>query len=290
MPRPKLRSTREKKPRKRAAENGWLRPQSVVFTLLAEHLLGQERAVFSGSFIEALGKVGIGEHAVRSTLMRMTRRGLLAPEKRGRKIYLRMTARCAAVLEDGRRRIWATGAVNVSSGEKWTLLTFSLPDAWRRKRYELRARLGWSGFGPLQNGAWLAPAEVDVRPIVEQLGLHSHVRAFHIQPVAPTDASAVIRETFDLDALAERYRAFIAAWQPLAERPQPDPLELTLRLSTQWLQIIREDPRVPVHLLPADWPAIPAQRLFRLLHGTHREASEAAARALLDTIAVDSGP
>lgn len=285
MPRPKLRPERPKKPKKRAPENGWLRPQSVVFTLLAEHLLDSDVAVFSGSFIDALARLGIGEHAVRSTLLRMTRRGLLAPQKRGRKIYLRMTARCRAVLEDGRRRIWQTGAVNVTAGEKWTLLTFSLPDAWRRKRYDLRARLGWSGFGPLQNGAWLAPAEVDVRPIVEQLGLHSHVRAFHIQPVAPTDASAVVRETFDLDALAARYRAFVDAWEPLAERTQPDPLELTLRLSTQWLRIIREDPRVPVHLLPADWPAIPAQRLFRLLHAAHREAGEAAARALLDTIA-----
>ncbi|HMI90720.1 MAG TPA: PaaX family transcriptional regulator C-terminal domain-containing protein [Polyangiales bacterium] len=284
MPRPKTRPNRAPKARKHAPERTWLRPQSVVFTLLAEHVLDRDWAVFSGSFIDVLSRIGVGEHAVRSTLSRMTRRGLLEREKRGRKIYLRMTPRCIAVLEEGRRRIWEAGAVNVSLGERWTLLTFSLPDAWRRKRYDLRARLGWSGFGPLQNGAWLAPAEVDVRPIVEHLGLTAHVRAFHIQPVAPTDASSVIRETFDLDALAARYRAFIADWEPLSGQAQPDALALTLRLSTQWLRIIREDPRVPVHLLPADWPAIAAQRLFRLLHAAHREPSQALARGLLETI------
>jgi hypothetical protein len=31
-------------------QQGWLRPQSVVFTLLAEHLLGHDLAMFSGGF------------------------------------------------------------------------------------------------------------------------------------------------------------------------------------------------------------------------------------------------
>jgi hypothetical protein len=34
--------------------------------------------------------------------------------------------------------------------------------------------------------------------------------------------------------------------------------------------------------LPADWPAIEAQQLFRSLHATHREAAEAQAREILD--------
>jgi phenylacetic acid degradation operon negative regulatory protein len=162
------------------------------------------------------------------------------------------------------------------------LLTFSMPESWRRKRYDLRSRLTWAGFGPLQNGAWLAPAEVDVAPIVAELGLGAHVRAFRIQPIAPTDAAAVIRETFDLATLAERYRSFTAAWSGGAA----DALVVTLRLSTQWLRIIREDPRVPLHLLPADWPAIEAQQLFRSLHGAQRAASIALASELLETLAL----
>lgn len=262
----------------------WLRPQSVVFTLLAEHLLDRDLALFSGSFVEVLKRIGIGEHATRSTLARMSRRGLLEGQRKARKIYLRMTPRCVAILEDGRQRIWHTGSVNTAAATRWTLLTFSLPEAWRRKRYDLRARLSWSGFGPLQNGAWLAPAEIDVRPIIAELDLAEHARAFHIQPAPPTDAVAVIRDTFDVAALAERYRSFLRVWERPNKRVSADPLVLTLRLSTHWLDIIRDDPRVPVHLLPADWPAIPAQQLFRSLHGAHLPAAEALARELLDTV------
>ena len=61
---------------------------------------------------------------------------------------------------------------------------------------------------------------------------------------------------------------------------------VTLRLSTQWLRIIREDPRVPLHLLPAGWPAIEAQQLFRSLHGARRAASIALAHELLETLPV----
>ena len=268
----------------RAVPSPPLRPQSVVFTLLAEHLLGHRRALFSGSFIEALGRVGIGEHATRSTLDRMARRGLLARLRSGRKVYYRMTPRCIAILEDGRTRIWQTGAVNDKAPRTWTLLTFSMPESIRSKRHDLRARLTWAGFGPLQHGAWLAPSEVDVQPIVEQLGLDAHVRAFHMRPAPPTDAAEVIASTFDLDALAAGYRAFLARWKQPRARLAADPLALTLRLSTEWLRIIRDDPRVPLPLLPTGWPAIAAQQLFRELHGAHYAAAKKLAKELLDTI------
>lgn len=262
----------------------WLRPQSVLFTLLAEHMLDRDLALFSGSFIRILGSLGVGEHATRSTLARMTRRGLLETERKARKSYLRMTPRCTAILEDGRERIWKLGAVNREPVQTWTLLTFSLPEAWRRKRYELRARLAWAGFGLLQSGAWLAPATVDVEPIIEELGLAKHARVFHVQPAAPTDARSVIRDAFPLAALAERYRAFVRSWARPSARLRAAPLQLTLRLSTHWLSIIRDDPRVPISLLPQAWPAVAAQQLFRSLHAAHFPGAKLATRELFDTL------
>jgi len=261
-----------------------LRPQSVVFALLAEHLLDRERALFSGSFIEVLRRLGIGEHATRSTLARMTRRGLLRSERRGRKSYFALTPRCTAILSDGRERIWKLGAIDRTEVDEWTLLTFSLPETRRRKRYDLRSRLIWAGFRPLQNGAWLAPRPFDVRPLVTELALERHVRAFGIRPLPPTDAAQVIGETFELDALAARYRAFVAAWRERSVRAAPDPLTLTLGLSTDWLRVLRDDPRVPLRFLPARWPAVEAQQRFRSLHRAQRTAANAIARDVLDTI------
>ncbi|MDD9969117.1 MAG: hypothetical protein OXR73_22945 [Myxococcales bacterium] len=257
-----------------------LRPQSVMFTLLAEQVLPAPCGVFSGSFVDVLGELAIGEHTARSTLARMVKRGLLTRERHGRKVFLEMTPRCVAILEDGRRRIWQTGAVNTAEGD-WTLLTFSLPESARSKRGALRARLRWEGFGMLQNGVWLSPASFDANELIEELSLHEQVRVFRTRPAPPTDAAQLVAQVFDLPAIAERYRVFMRCWQR-ADVQQGNSLLLTLRLSTHWLQVIRDDPRVPVAQLPADWPAADAQELFRSLHGRHAAAARARARALLD--------
>ena len=75
----------------RTQQDSRLRPQSVVFALLAEHVLDRDVGLFSGSFIEILRRQGIGEHATRSTLARMTRRDLLRSERHGRKTYFALT-------------------------------------------------------------------------------------------------------------------------------------------------------------------------------------------------------
>jgi phenylacetic acid degradation operon negative regulatory protein len=100
--------------------------------------------------------------------------------------------------------------------------------------------------------------------------------------VHPDDPRALVREAFDLDGLAARYRDFIDAWAPHLDDDAVDPLALTLRLSTQWLRMLREVPRVPLQLLPDDWPAPAAEALFRGLHERHRAAARAVADEVLE--------
>lgn len=269
----------------------WLRPQSVAFTLLAEQVMPLgDVALFSGSFIDALSRVGISEHATRATLSRMVRRDLLARHRRGRRVYFTMTPRCRAVLEEGRHRIWELGAVNTDDDADWTILTFSLPEAWQRERHDLRSRLTWAGFGSLHSGVWIAPSVPDtVDSLVEELGLDAHVHVFQVQPSTLTDLASVAREAFDLEALAADYEQFLADWRecPTGE-PAEDPLALTLRLSTEWLQVLRDDPRVPVSLLREDWPAVAAEQRFRALHADNFAAATQLARETFETIAPEA--
>jgi phenylacetic acid degradation operon negative regulatory protein len=270
-----------------ATSDAWLRPQALAFALPAEHVLGRGIAVFSGSFIEVFQRLGIGEHAVRATLARMTNRGLLVRHRRGRRVFFGLTPRCEEILEDGRVRIWDTGAVNRDTDGPWTLLSFSMPEAWQRQRHDLRSRLAWSGFGPLQSGLWIAPGRVDVASVVAELGLDAHVRTFHAVPAPPTDLAQVVSEVFDLDALAAGYDEFLAVWdRPAAARNAGDALALTLRLSAEWLEVIRRDPRLPLHLLSARWPAVRAEEVFLALHSAHDDDARRIAADVLDTVAV----
>jgi phenylacetic acid degradation operon negative regulatory protein len=138
----------------------------------------------------------------------MVKRELLARHRRGRKVYLALTPRAVAVLEDGHRRIWETGAVNRDWNGSWTLVGFSLPDSRRNERHDLRSQLVWAGFGPLQHGLWIAAGTVDVVRIVEDLGLADAVTVLTAQAMKPTESADLVGKAFDVAAIAGRSSSY----------------------------------------------------------------------------------
>jgi phenylacetic acid degradation operon negative regulatory protein len=262
-----------------------LRPQTVMFTFLGNYVLGRDVCVFSGSYIEVMARVGVSEHATRSTLTRMVNRGLLRRQRQGRRMYFGLTPRSEAILKDGEVRVWRPDAVNLESGESWTLVGFSLPEALQRARHDLRSRLVWAGFGMLHSGLWIAPSRVDVTGILTELGLEDYVKVFTAHPVHPADLGPLIRDAYDLTELAGRYETYLRRWgrpDPLAG--VPDPLARKLLLLAEWLEIVRRDPRLPLHHLPAGWPAPRAQELVRALHSRLEKPAGEIAEGLLETV------
>jgi phenylacetic acid degradation operon negative regulatory protein len=259
----------------------WIRPQALLLTFCAVHVLGREEAVFSGSFVEVLARVDIGEHAARSTLARMTRRGLLMRHRRGKRVYFGLSPRAVAVLADGAERLWRQGAVNRGWDGHWTLLGFSLPETRRADRHLLRSRLLWAGFGMLQNGLWIAPSTVDVERVLGELDVVDHIRVFRGRALAPTDTAEMVRGIWDLESLAARYRQFLDRWDTPHPLPDAaDDLTRQLLLLTEWLLLVRNDPHLPLEHLPADWPAVRAEHVAIRL----RERFEAPARKIVEAI------
>ncbi|MFI6605695.1 PaaX family transcriptional regulator C-terminal domain-containing protein [Streptomyces sp. NPDC050507] len=259
------------------------RPQSLMLSFFGIHVLGTKAALASASVIDAFARVGVGEDAVRSTLTRMVGRGLLTRHRRGRRMYFSLTDRAAVVLADGQERIWRTGAVNRDWDGTWTLVGFSLPESWRRERHDLRSRLVWAGFGPLQSGLWVAPGRVDIEPIAAELGLGDRIRGFHGEAAAPTEAGSLLRSAFDIDVIAEGYRDFLDRWGGGAGAAvAQDDLGRQLLLHTDWLDLVRGDPYLPAEHLPPQWPAADAEALFRELAARFEPEAERIAADILD--------
>ncbi|EKX64608.1 PaaX family transcriptional regulator [Streptomyces ipomoeae] len=264
-----------------------------MLTFFGNHVLEEDDSdlcVYSGSIIDVLGRVGVGEQAVRSTLTRMVNRGLLRRQREGRKMYFGLTPQATRVLSDGRTRIWRQGAVNDDWDGTWTLLGFSLPDSWKRQRHDLRSRLTWSGFGALYSGLWIAPGDVDVAGVVAELGLSDHVKIFHARADTTTDIELMIGDTWDLESIAARYVTFDKRWTALLGTGAGDnPIGTGLLLVSEWLSIIRTDPRLPARHLPPAWPARPAQDTFRRVAEQTTEPARRMARELLDTVPSAAG-
>lgn len=263
-----------------------VRPQAVLLTFCAHFLLDRPAALFTGSFVEAVTRTGIGEHAARTTLTRMGQRGLLDRHRAGAKVYLSLTERTRRLLHDAEARVWSQGAVNRSWSGDWTLLSFSLPESRRADRHQLRKRLSWEGFGMLHSGLWIAPPTADVPRVLAGLDVDDEVKVFRATALEPTDVRRLVVDAWDLDALAAGYAGFLARWAGPGPRAEGgDDLARFLLLLTEWLLLVRIDPHLPESLLPRDWPAVTAEQLVRKLRAEY----EPGARQAFDRFA-DWGP
>lgn len=224
---------------------------------------GRDLAAGTGTFVDVLGRAGVSESAARATLGRAVDRGLLARQRHGRRAYFSVTPQTRRILAEGARRLHHDPPVRHDWDGSWTLLAYSLPEARRDDRHQLRRRLSWEGFGPLRDGLWLAPGRVEVAGLAEELEVRDDVQAFVAQTVAPTQPAVLVSTTWDLDGIAEGYRRFLRRWDVGDPLPEvTDDLARSLWLVTEWRQLVLEDPMLPAQLLPADWPAPAARQVF----------------------------
>ena len=95
----------------------------------------------------------------------------------------------------------------------------------------------------------------------------------------------LFRSAFDIPGIAARYHGFLRRWGSQSALPEaPDDLARQLLLHTDWLQLIRKDPRLPARHLPRDWPAIRAEGLFQRLATAYQGPAHRIAAEVLDTI------
>ena len=263
------------------------RVESLLLALLGEYLRDTGMAVSTTSLIDALGRLYVSEHSTRTTLARMTRRGLLTSRRGGRRSYLALTDHAEEILRDGKERLGAD-VVNREWDGEWTILGFTIPEARRGDRHRLRARLRWAGFGLLPSGLWVAASSQEPDRLLDGLGLSDYVEVFHGAPALPGDPSVLAQYAWDLPALDERYARFVDRWSDTGLHQAYDELACLVLLTAEWLLLVRDDPRLPELLLPRDWAGLRAQRLFRKLRQEYGEPAGALAARTLETRPADS--
>jgi len=260
-------------------------PQAHIFTLLERHVRGRLALVGSATVIETLGRLGTSEQVTRLTLARMVERGYFERHRRGRRTEFAITERCERVLETNEARVREDQAGralrDVAGGNRWTLLSFSIPETRRRDRRALRVKLAWSGFGALRDGVWIAAGERDVGDIVEDLGLRGCIDLFVGEMRVP-DPHALVRRVWKLDELRSGYDEFLHRWDGASLPGEArDELAAEIMLITEWRQLVRAYPDVPRVYLPGDWPVARCEAAVR----QRRQALGPRARALFDAVA-----
>ncbi|WP_416982146.1 PaaX family transcriptional regulator C-terminal domain-containing protein [Streptomyces sp. T028] len=220
--------------------------------------------------ITLMERLGVPAQATRSAVTRMTRRDLLVPQRRGTVRGYAATAKARLIFEEGDEVVYAPlKPARLEDG--WVIVSFSVPEAEREKRYTLRKRLVWLGMGQLDSGLWIAPARVlpTVLKWVRRLGLEQYVDAFTARHEGLGDTSALARRVWNLEELAVSYDTYLRSWSPVLTAVQEaaggcepgDAFAVHTLALEQWMRFPYLDPGLPTPLLPADWRGEAAQEL-----------------------------
>jgi len=247
------------------------RPSSFIYTLMGDLVRHEGGEIWIGSLARLMAEFGISEAAVRQAISRMTRQGWMAGRKIGNRSYYAMTARGSERVDKVSPRIYRPP--ETSWDGRWRLVAYSVPERIRENRDRFRKDLTVIGFAPLGPSLWLSPRNAleAAREAASQSGILDHIDLFEAQSRGPRGDRELLATCWNLDAIAESYRAFIRTGrQHPVFSDHDDAREFVAR---EWLvhdyrKFIYIDPGLPLSLLPDDWPAARASALFRARYDT----------------------
>jgi phenylacetic acid degradation operon negative regulatory protein len=266
--------------------------QDMVFTLYGDYIRHRGGEAWTGSLIELLGLFGLSAQAVRSTLMRMTRKGWLDGRRSGRHSFYSLTPKCIELLEEGAKRIFQPRSDPWDG--RWHLLTYSIPESKRSLRRRLRKRLLWLGFGALHQGTWISPRDLraEVAQVVEALGIRPYVELFDAEHRGFTCDEEIVARCWSLKQLNETYAKFISRYAPVFQEHQTRLMvgngPLPHECFVQRFMVVHEyrsspyvDPNLPLELLPDDWLGERAALLVQQYRDLLAEEAESFVDAVL---------
>ncbi len=243
--------------------------RSYLLTILGEFAISQDGPIWTNAFITGLGALGIDEKTVRQTLARTSAKGLIDPEKVGRRARWHLTNKARNLLREGSQRIYSFNTKEREWDKKWIIILIAIPEARRDSRYSLRVRLGWVGFALLNAGVWICPWTdrlSEAESVLEELSLQEVAHIFIGNLSDMDEQSYLAAEAWDIPTVEAAYEHFeITHFGNLPQTNEDAFVQLT-RLVNDWRRLPLLDPDLPSELLPVDWVGNKAAQHFLDLH------------------------
>lgn len=244
------------------------RQQQLIVTIFGLYGREPDEGIAVADLIVLLGDCGVESSAVRSSVSRLKKRGLLVNRRVGRATIYAPSPQMREVFDEGDERIF--NPRRAEPDDPWLLAAFSVPEAKRHLRHRIRSIFTKWGAGSVTPGVWIAPSlNADrIRAELAYEHLDGFVEFFSVHHLGGSDLNEKVAQWWDLPSLARLYDQFVDQWQPLLDDDPLTPADAFCRyvlLMTQWRRLPYLDPGLPLAYLPDPWPAEKAAQLMDAL-------------------------
>ncbi|MGO4230066.1 PaaX family transcriptional regulator C-terminal domain-containing protein [Arthrobacter sp. YAF34] len=277
-----------------------VRHQQLIVTIFGLYGRDVGDALPVSALISMLGTLGYDAPGVRSSVSRLKAKGVLKSVREGGVAKYKISESISDVFREGDRRIFAPE--QPAPVDTWVLAVFSVPEAMRNRRHQLRSELSGLGFGSVSSGVWIAPAR-KLEQAKERLtasGLIQFVDLFRSDYIFDGPMRPKISEWWDLKELDEQFIEFLQVYQgaeqqwselvgddPEAalagstEELRRDAFRYYIPMLTMWRRFPYRDPNLPADYLPPEWHGPAVRRTFQFVHRLAAPLAEAHAHELI---------
>lgn len=271
-------------------------PRQLILSLFGLYARHTRQWLSVRGVVSLMEHLGVQGPAVRSSISRLKRRGVLQSERRHDVPGYAITPTIVDVLRAGDERIW--GQERATADDGWLTVIFTVPESQRPQRHLLRTTLRHLGFGATSGGVWIAPATIyqETLASLERHNLTQFTDLIRGTYLGDRDTLRQrVAQWWDLDAIGDLYDDFLgdyegltngqfrggeglAAGQSRGSEGQSvsnrEAFATYVPMLTAWRRLPYRDPGIPLEFLPDDWVGETAGELFATLDGTLRLAAE----------------
>jgi phenylacetic acid degradation operon negative regulatory protein len=256
-----------------------MKPRSIVFDLFGDYIRYESGAIRLRALTALLDSFGVGESTVRVVMARLRKEDWFDSRREGRETIYALNAKSWRLLDEGRERIFERS--RDPWDRRWHMVIYSVPEANRALREELRKELSWLGFGSLASSTWISPRDrlTDVQEhFADQTSIQLDLLRCESSGLAQDREMAA--RCWDLDGLNADYQTFLRTYRSRMPdyrkglvSPQQSLVE-RMQLTHDYRMFPFRDPDLPDELVPAGWKGHEAHEMFLKAHDLLKEPAE----------------
>lgn len=236
------------------------RTWSIIITIYGDAIVPRGGSVWLGTLLAFFRALGLSDGLVRTAMSRLASDGWLERVKVGRNSFYRLADKGRETFRHASEQIYALHSPPWRGHFDMVLFDGN------GDREATKAAMEAAGFGIAAPGLWLAPAGT----VLPELA--SGALRFDAGGDLSTDRALAAR-SWPLEATAEAYHRFLAAFEPLATAldggvrlSDLDALVARILLIHEYRRVVLRDPVLPAEILPEDWPGAAARSLCAAIY------------------------